>query len=114
MTVVTPATHIRSTLLRPRRGTPVTVSFAEPVSRVAIGGGRLQRLEAARSVVPLGIRAAGRATTGTTTAAAVRSWETLSKPAHVSWFVPGARRNVVAEPAAGSRVGPLAPLTLTF
>jgi hypothetical protein len=42
MTVVTPAAHIRSTLLRPKRGTPVTVSFAEPVSRVAIGGGRLQ------------------------------------------------------------------------
>ena len=115
MTVVTPAAHIRSTLLRPKRGTPVTVSFAEPVSRVVIGGGRLQRLEAARSVVPLGVRASGRATAGTTTvAAAVRSWETLSKPAHVSWFVPGARRSVVAEPAAGSRVAPLAPLTLTF
>ncbi len=115
ITVVTPAAHIRSTLLRPKRGTPVTVSFAEPVSRVVIGGGRLQRLEAARSVVPLGVRASGRATTGTTTvAAAVRSWETLSKPAHVSWFVPGARRSVVAEPAAGSRVAPLAPLTLTF
>ena len=85
MTVVTPAAHIRSTLLRPKRGTAVTVSFAEPVSRVAIGGGRLQRLGAARSVVPLGIRASGRATAGTTTvSAAVRSWETLSKPAHVA------------------------------
>jgi peptidoglycan hydrolase-like protein with peptidoglycan-binding domain len=115
MTVVTPAAHIRSTLLRPKRGTPVTVGFAEPVSRVAIGGGRLQRLEGARSVVPLGVRASGRATAGTTTvAAAVRPWERLSKPAHVSWFVPGSRTSVVAEPAAGSRVTPLAPLTLTF
>src|SRR5262249_7869158 len=41
MTVVTPAAHIRSTLLRPKRGTAVSVSFAEPVSRIAIGGGRL-------------------------------------------------------------------------
>jgi hypothetical protein len=115
MTVVTPAAHIRSTLLRPKRGSAVTVSFAEPVSRVAIGGGRLQRLEAGRSVVPLGVRASGHSTAGTTTvAAAVRSWETLSKPAHVAWFVPGARRSIVAEPAAGSRVAPLAPLTLTF
>ena len=115
ITVVTPSAHIRSTLLRPKRGTPVTVSFAEPVSRVAIGGGGLQRLGAGRSIVPLGVRAAGHSTAGTTTvAAAVRSWETLSKPAHVAWFVPGARRSVVAEPAAGSRVGPLAPLTLTF
>src|SRR5690242_1113112 len=40
MTLVTPAAHIRSTLLRPKRGSAVTVSFAEPVSRVAIGGGR--------------------------------------------------------------------------
>jgi hypothetical protein len=115
MTVVTPAAHIRSTLLRPKRGTAVTVSFAEPVSRVAVGGGPLQRLATGRSVVPLGVRASGHSTAGTTTvAAAVRSWETLSKPAHVAWFVPGARRSVVAEPAAGTRVAPLAPLTLTF
>jgi L,D-transpeptidase catalytic domain len=115
MTVVAPAARIRSTLLRPKRGTAVTVSFAEPVSRVAIGGGRLRRLGAGRSVVPLGIRASGRATAGTTTvAAAARPWEKLSKPAHVSWFVPGSRRSVVAEPAAGSRVSSLTPLTLTF
>jgi hypothetical protein len=115
MTVVTPAAHIRSTLLSPKRGTAVTVSFAEPVSRVAIGNGRLRRLGAGRSIVPLGVRAAGSATAGTTTvAAAVRPWETLSKPANVSWFVPGSRRSVVAEPASGSRVSPLAPLTLTF
>src|SRR5215471_18450183 len=81
MAVVTPAAHIRSTLLRPKRGTAVNVSFTEPVSRVAIGGGRLQRLGDGRRVVPLGVRAAGRSTAGTTTvAAAVRSWETLSKP----------------------------------
>jgi L,D-transpeptidase catalytic domain len=115
MTVVTPAAHIRSTLLRPKRGTAVAVSFAEPVSRVAIGDGRLRTLGPGRSVVPLGVRASGHATAGTTTvAAAVRPWETLSKPAHVSWFVPGSRTGVVAEPAVGSRVAPLAPLTLTF
>jgi hypothetical protein len=115
MTVVTPTAHIRSTLLRPKRGSAVTVSFAEPVSRVAVGDGQLQRLGAGRSEVPLGIRASGRATAGTTmVAAAVRPWETLSKPARVSWFVPGSRRSVVAEPSAGSRIAPLAPLTLTF
>ena len=115
MTVVTPAAHIRSTLLRPKRGTAVKVSFSEPVSRIAIGNGRLQRLGTGRNIVPLGIRAAGHATAGTTTvAAAVRPWETLSEPAHVSWFVPGSRTSVVAEPSAGSRISPLAPLTLTF
>src|SRR6185503_15621943 len=111
ITVVTPKPHLRSTLLRPKRGTPVSVSFAEPVSRVAVGGGRLQRLGAGRSVVPLGIRASGNAVAGTTTvAAAVRPWEKLSKPARVAWFVPGSRTSVVAEPAAGSRLAPLAPL----
>ncbi len=103
MTVVTPAAHIRSTLLRPQRGTPVTVSFVEPVSRVAVGNGQLRRLRSGRSEVPLGIRASGRATAGTTTvAAAVRPWETLSQPARVSWFVPGSRTSVVAEPALRS------------
>ena len=115
ITVVTPKPHLRSTLLRPRRGSPVSVSFAEPVSRIAVGGGRLQRLGAGRSIVPLGMRATGKAVAGTTTvAAAVRPWEKLSKPARVAWFVPGSRTSVVAEPAAGSRLAPLAPLTLTF
>jgi L,D-transpeptidase-like protein len=93
----------------------VSVSFAEPVSRIAVGGGRLQRLGPGRSIVPLGMRATGKAVAGTTTvAAAVRPWEKLSKPARVAWFVPGSRTSVVAEPAAGSRLAPLAPLTLTF
>lgn len=115
LTVVTPAAHIRSALLSPKRGTAVRVSFEEPVRRVAIGGGRLQRLGTGRSVVPLGVRAAGRATAGTTTvAAAVRPWETLPEPTLVSWFVPGARRQVVSQPASGSRISPSTALTLTF
>ena len=115
MTVVTPRPHIRSTLLRPKAGSPVSVRFAEPVSRVAIGGARLHRLGTGRSVVPLGTRASGDAVAGTTTvAAAVRPWETLSKPARVAWFAAGSRTSVVSEPAAGSRLAPLAPLTLTF
>ena len=115
LTVVTPAAHVRSALLSPRRGTTVRVSFDEPVSRVAIGGGRLRRLRTGRSVVPLGVRASGRATTGTTTvAAAVRPWETLPQPTLVSWFVPGARREVVSQPGTGSRISPSAVLTLTF
>jgi L,D-transpeptidase catalytic domain/Putative peptidoglycan binding domain len=115
LTVLTPAAHVRSALLSPRRGTAVRVSFDQPVSRIAIGGGRLRRLGTGRSVVPLGVRASGAATTGTTTvAAAVRPWETLQQPTLVSWFVPGARRQVVSQPASGSRISPSAVLTLTF
>jgi len=115
-TVVTPVAKIRTTLLRPKRGSPVSIHFAEPVTRVAIGNAKLRRMAPpGRGVVPLGVLASGRSTAGTTTvAAAVRPWERLSKPAHVSWFVPGARRSVVAEPAAGSRISPSSTLTLTF
>jgi hypothetical protein len=114
VTVMTPVAHIRSTLLRPKRGSNVTVRFAEPVARVVVGRARNRRLGGG-SVVPLGIVASGAASSGTTTvAAAARPWETLSEPAHVSWFVPGAGTRVVSEPVAGSRISPLSTLTLTF
>jgi L,D-transpeptidase catalytic domain len=115
VTLVTPVPHIRTTLLQPKRGSAVSVRFAEPVSRVRIGHAQHRRWETGRSVVPLGVVASGSATAGTTTvAAAVRFWEKLSKPARVSWFVPGGRTQVVSEPAAGSRVSPRGTLTLTF
>jgi L,D-transpeptidase catalytic domain len=116
VTVVTPVARIRSTLLRPKRGSPVTIHFAEPVTRVAIGSSKLRRMAPpGRGVVPLGVVASGRATAGTATvAAAVRPWEKLSQPSRVSWFVPGARRTVVSEPVVGSRVSPTSTLTLTF
>jgi L,D-transpeptidase catalytic domain len=115
VTLVTPVAHIRSTLLRPARGSAVTVQFAEPVSRVLIGRTRHRRLGTGRSVVPLGVVASGRATAGTTTvAAAARFWEKLSKPALVSWFVPGSRTRVVSEPSQGSRISPRSTLSLTF
>jgi hypothetical protein len=115
VTVVTPVAHLRSTLLRPEHGSVVTVSFAEPVSRIVVGRARHRRLPRGRNVVPLGIVASGTATAGTTTvAAAVRSWETLSKPERISWFVAGDPTGVVADPAAGGRLAPLGALTLTF
>ena len=114
MTVVTPVAHLRSTLLRPKRGGVVTVRFSEPVARVVVGRARKRRL-GGKSVVPLGIVASGAATAGTTTvAAAARGWETLSPPAHVTWFVAGSRTRVVSQPAAGSRVSPRTTLMLTF
>ena len=116
VTVVTPVARIRSTVLRPSRGTAVTIRFAEPVTRVAIGGAKSRRLAPpGRGIVPLGVVASGRASAGTTTvAAAVRPWERLSAPSRVSWFVPGARTSVVSEPVDGSRMPPDSTLTLTF
>jgi hypothetical protein len=115
VTVVTPVAHLRTTLLRPKRGSNVTVRFAEPVARVVVGRARNRKLGGGRDVVPLGIVASGPAAAGTTTvAAAARPWERLSEPARVSWFVAGDRTSVVSEPVSGSRVSPLSTLTLTF
>ena len=115
VTLVTPVAHIRSTLLRPKRGETVTVRFSEPVSRVRIGRSQHRRWGTGRRVVPLGVVASGTATAGTTTvAAAVRFWEKLSAPARVSWFAAGGGAQVVSQPAAGSRISPSAALTLTF
>ena len=113
-TLQTPVAKIRSTMLRPKRGSTVTVRFAEPVARVRVGSAR-HRQVGGQSVVPLGIVASGAATAGTTTvAAAARPWERLSEPARVSWFVPGTGTRVVSDPAPGSRILPVTPLTLTF
>ncbi len=113
-TVVAPAAHLRSTLLSPKSGSAVTVRFAEPVSRVAIG--RVgKRIWGGATAVPLGVVASGRASAGTTTvAAAPRPWEKLPPPVRVSWFVAGAPTRVVSEPAAGRRLLPYGALTLTF
>jgi hypothetical protein len=115
VTVVTPVAHLDSTLLRPRRGSVVTVRFAEPVSRVTVGHTKSRGLGAGRSVVPLGVVASGTKSAGTTTVAvAARRWERLSTPVRVSWFVAGAHTRIVADPAAGSRLRPSSALTLTF
>jgi lipoprotein-anchoring transpeptidase ErfK/SrfK len=115
VTVMTPVAHIRSTLLRPRRGSVVTARFTEPVSRVAVGHRRLRGLGAGRTAVPLGVRASQTTGAGTlTVSAAARRWETLSKPVRVSWFVAGAKTRIVSDPDVGSRLRPGRALTLTF
>jgi hypothetical protein len=113
--LTTPVSHIRSTLLRPKRGGAVAVRFSEPVSRALVGRGKHPKLGSGRTVVPLGVVAAGTRSAGTTTvAAAPRRWERLSEPVRVSWFVAGTRTRVVSDPAVGSRLRPRSTLTLTF
>ena len=113
--LVTPVAHISSTLLRPKRGTAVTVRFGEPVARVRVGRSPRRGLGSGRVAVPLGVVASGRAIAGTRmVAAAARRWETLSQPVRVSWFVAGTRTRVISYPAAGRRLLPQRALTLTF
>jgi hypothetical protein len=113
--LVTPVARIRSTLLRPKRGSSVTVRFAEPVARVRVGRTPRRGLGSGRIAVPLGVAASGGAIAGTRmVAAAARRWETLSEPVRVSWFVAGARTSVISYPASGRRLLPQRALTLTF
>jgi L,D-transpeptidase catalytic domain len=113
--LVTPVARISSTLLQPKRGTAVTVRFAEPVARVRVGRTPRRGLGSGRVAVPLGVVASGAASAGTRmVAVAARRWETLSEPVRVSWFVAGARTRVISYPAAGRRLLPHRALTLTF
>jgi hypothetical protein len=102
-------------LVRPRSGSVVTVRFAEPVSRVSVGHRRVTGLGSGQTVVPLGVRASRASSAGTlSVSAAARRWEKLSGPVRVSWFVAGTRTRIVSTPAAGGRLRPGGPLTLTF
>jgi L,D-transpeptidase catalytic domain/Putative peptidoglycan binding domain len=115
VTLVTPVANLRTTLLRPHRGSVVTVRFTAPVSRVTVGGKRQQGLAGGKSVIPLGVVAAGERSAGTlAVAAAARRWERLSAPVRVSWFVAGSRARIVSDPVPGGRLRPRGPLTLTF
>jgi hypothetical protein len=114
LTVVAPVARLSQSFLRPRDGDAVVVRFASPVERVAIGGRRATAV-GSRTAVPLGVRATGSTSVGSTTVAvAARSWESLSSPVRVSWFAAGARTTIVSDPAPGGRLSPRGALTLTF
>lgn len=112
--VVTPAAHVVSRLLEPRAGATVAVRFDEPVSVVSLGGTTI-RLPRPERVVPLGVVARGAHASGRIrVAAAAHTWEQLSAPVRVTWFVPQAEPQVLAAPAAGSTLAPGSTLSLTF
>ncbi len=117
LSLVTPEAQPSARLLSPRSGAPVTVGFGTPVARVRVNDGRARILPSPSRIVPLGPRAAGATSTGTTlVAAAPRSWELLGAPVRVSWFVRGTKplSQLVAAPVPGVELRPTAQLTLTF
>jgi hypothetical protein len=114
LTLTTPVARVRNRWMTVQPGSPVRVSFDQPVSAIAHGSGALskaQTLSRAQSVVSLGRRPV----TGTTEiAVAPRRWETLGHATQVSWFPPSRAPVMVALPAAGSRIGPASKLYITF
>ncbi|MGH3025070.1 MAG: L,D-transpeptidase family protein [Gaiellaceae bacterium] len=114
LSLTTPAGELGVRWLEPKPGAPVKIRFDVPVSRVSLGGNTTE-LARPRRVVSLGVVASGASSAGRVkVAAAARSWETLSKPVQVSWFVVGPKPKLLAKPRPGVRIGPGHALTLTF
>jgi len=113
--VEAPAAHLRGRWLQVPPGKPVRVLFDRPVSLVAVGGRPPRRLARPSRTVAVGVRARGRHSAGTVRiAAAARPWERLPRRARVSWFPARPYPQLLAAPRVGSRLAPVAQLTLTF
>jgi hypothetical protein len=114
LTLHAPVAHVKERWLTVSQGSPVKVSFDQPVARVAYGDStRLthRRLSTPSSTLDLGSRAAAGSLS---VAAAVRSWERLGHPIPVSWFPQAGSAAAIANPAPGSKITPSTPLRLTF
>jgi hypothetical protein len=111
----TPVAHVAAQWVTVQPGSPLRVSFEEPVSAVAYGqpGTALQREPLAapqRSVALLAQASAGTVQV----AAAARSWERLGAPVTVSWFPATLAGAVVASPRPGRQLSPGSTIRLTF
>jgi peptidoglycan hydrolase-like protein with peptidoglycan-binding domain len=95
-------------------GQSARVKFDQPVHAVAFGSpGNLQRKSFRTPTRSVAI-GAGASAGEAVVASAPRSWETLGRPARVTWFPATAAPTVVSSPAPGSDVTPSSPLRLTF
>jgi hypothetical protein len=114
LTLSAPVAHLKERWMTVANGSPVQASFEAPVSSVSYeSGGHMhtQALETPARTVSLGHRPA----TGTLQiAAAARSWETVGKPAHISWFPPSHSTVMASSPAPGATIAPAAAIYLTF
>jgi hypothetical protein len=119
LTVVTPKTDVRATLLHLAPGAPVVLRFHQPASHVllTLPGFDQQELVFAKphAALATGVRALGPNRYGVlTVATAARSWEELSPPVKVSWFPKGDRLQALVRPSPGGVIQPSTPIELTF
>jgi hypothetical protein len=114
LTLRAPVATVSQPWLTVASGSPVRVSFDEPVSEVAYytaSGLTRRKLAGGGRTVSLGKQPA---TGATEIAAAPRSWEKVGPPTQVSWFPPSSSPVMATIPAAGDSISPTAPLYLTF
>ena len=106
-TVETPVTHLSGRWLQVKAGSPVTVTFDQPVSLISFRHHHARRLATPRAVVPVGVLARGAHSDGViAVAAAARSWELLSPVSRVTWFPARPLAQVLAEPGRALRSPP--------
>jgi hypothetical protein len=111
----TPSAQLRQTWVEAKSGSSASVVFDMPVERVAFGESRAQHLTTPQTVVSIGALTRGAKSAGTIkVAAAARSWERLSAPIVVAWFVPRSYPQVLVGPSTTTTLVPAGQLTFTF
>ena len=96
-------------------GSPVLVSFDQPVARAAITppDARVTTMHSSLGVSAVAIPHAG--DYGTAQIAAVpRSWESLPTPVQVAWFGPDPKTQIIPNPSATSPITPFTIISLTY
>ncbi len=114
LTLRAPVAHLSERWMTVAPGSPVRVSFEQPVSTVTYegaGGPVHHVLSNPQRSISLGRQPA---TGAVEVAAAPRSWERPGPAALVSWFPPSREPVMVSVPAAGGHISPSTPINLTF
>jgi hypothetical protein len=115
LTLRAPVAHVTTEWLTVAPGSPVRVTFDQPVSSVAYGsaGQPLVRQSLTGATRTLALYRRGAAGT-VEIAAAVRPWEKLSAPVTVTWFPQSSSPVMLVSPPPGSELSPTATIRLTL
>jgi L,D-transpeptidase catalytic domain/Putative peptidoglycan binding domain len=110
----TPSAKLRDRFVTLAPGSPVKLSFDQPVTTVAYGSAEhLHRVRLATASSAVSLHRSGEAGS-IEVAAAARTWEKLPAPALVSWFPAGAHASAVVNPRPRARISPTTPIYVTF
>jgi peptidoglycan hydrolase-like protein with peptidoglycan-binding domain len=114
-TVETPVAHLSGQWLQVKTGSPVAVTFDQPVSLISFRHHKARRLANPRANVDVGVVARGSHSQGViAVAAAARSWELLSPVSRVTWFPAQPLTQLLTEPRPDVAIAPGRELRLTF
>ena len=114
LTETTPVARPVSTFITRKTGSPLQVSFRQPVALLGYGNAGAELTpHVLRSPARTVVLDEGAQAGSAQLAVAARAWERPTTT-EVTWFPQGAGATVVASPAPGSRITPTTPITLTF